>query len=115
MELRLSTAEKFKLSALPMYKGLPEAEDPAYPLVLTSAKSRYYLHSSYRWVEKLRKMNPDPRLEIHPETARSSGSPRATTFTHRDPLREDHPEGLFLRRPGPARSLLRPRLVVPRG
>ncbi len=73
VELRLSTAEKFKLSALPTYKGLPEAEDPAYPLVLTSAKSRYYLHSSYRWVEKLRKMNPDPRLEIHPETAGKFG------------------------------------------
>ena len=69
VELRLSTAEKFKLSPLPVYKGLPEAEDPAYPLVLTSAKSRYFLHSSYRWIEKLRKLNPDPRLEIHPETA----------------------------------------------
>jgi anaerobic selenocysteine-containing dehydrogenase len=69
VELRLSTAEKFKLSPLPVYKGLPEAEDAAYPLVLTSAKSRYFLHSSYRWIEKLRKLNPDPRLEIHPETA----------------------------------------------
>jgi len=73
VELRLSTAEKFKLSPLPVYKGLPEAEDPAYPLVLTSAKSRYYLHSSYRWIEKLRKLNPDPRLEIHPETAGKFG------------------------------------------
>ncbi|HOT49185.1 MAG TPA: molybdopterin dinucleotide binding domain-containing protein, partial [Syntrophales bacterium] len=73
VELRLSTAEKFKVSPLPVYKGLPEAEDPAYPLVLTSAKSRYYLHSSYRWVEKLRKLNPDPRLEIHPETAGKYG------------------------------------------
>jgi len=73
VELRLSTAEKFKLSPLPTYRGLPEAEDPAYPLVLTSAKSRYYLHSSYRWIEKLRKLNPDPRLEIHPETAGKFG------------------------------------------
>ena len=73
MELALSTAEKFKLAALPQYKGLPETEDPDYPLLLTSAKSRYFLHSSYRWLEKLRKMRPHPRLEIHPETAKKFG------------------------------------------
>jgi anaerobic selenocysteine-containing dehydrogenase len=73
VELRLSTAEKFRLSPLPDYRGLPEKEDPAYPLVLTSAKSRYYLHSSYRSLEKLRKMNPRPRLEIHPATAAGLG------------------------------------------
>ena len=70
VELMLSTAEKFKLSPLPEYKGLPEDDDPEYPLILTSAKSRYYLHSSYRWLEKLRKLRPHPQVEIHPETAR---------------------------------------------
>ncbi len=54
VELRLSTAEKFKLKPLPEYTGLPEKEDPEYPLILISAKSRYFLLSSYRWVEKLR-------------------------------------------------------------
>lgn len=73
VELALSTAEKFKLAALPQYTGLPEVDDPDYPLLLTSAKSRYFLHSSYRWLEKLRKLRPHPRLEIHPETAHKSG------------------------------------------
>ncbi|MBN2255922.1 MAG: hypothetical protein JW736_09450, partial [Deltaproteobacteria bacterium] len=34
-----------------------------------SSKSRYYLHSSYRWLDKLRKLRPHPKAEIHPETA----------------------------------------------
>ncbi|KKK55975.1 hypothetical protein LCGC14_3069180, partial [marine sediment metagenome] len=44
-----------------------------YPLVLTSSKSRYYLHSSYRWIERLRKHRPHPKTEIHPETAATYG------------------------------------------
>jgi anaerobic selenocysteine-containing dehydrogenase len=70
VELMLSTAEKFKLSPLPEYHGLPDEEDQEYPLILTSAKSRYYLHSSYRWLEKLRRLRPHPQVEIHPATAR---------------------------------------------
>ncbi|HUH65959.1 MAG TPA: molybdopterin-dependent oxidoreductase [Syntrophales bacterium] len=73
VELVLSTAEKFKLSALPQYRGLPEEEDPDYPLLLTGAKSRFYLHSAYRWLEKLRRLMPRPRLEIHPATAEKFG------------------------------------------
>jgi anaerobic selenocysteine-containing dehydrogenase len=68
-ELYLSQAEKFGLSPLPQFTGFPEEEDPDYPLVLTSCKSRFYLHSSYRWLESLRKHRPDPKTEIHPETA----------------------------------------------
>jgi anaerobic selenocysteine-containing dehydrogenase len=73
VELRLSTAEKFQLPPLPRFEGLPEEEDPAFPLVLTSCKSRYYLHSSYRWVERLRKYRPHPKAEIHPDTAARHG------------------------------------------
>ena len=51
VELKLSTAEKFKLKPLPEFTGLPEQDAPEYPLILISAKSRYYLLSSYRWVE----------------------------------------------------------------
>ena len=54
---------------LPEFEGYPESEDRAYPLVLTSAKSRHHLHSSYRWLEKLRKHRPHPRTLIHPKTA----------------------------------------------
>ncbi len=73
VELALSTAERFKLAPLPQYTDLPEANDPEYPLLLTSAKSRYWLHSSYRWLEKLRRIRPHPRLELHPETAKKYG------------------------------------------
>lgn len=73
VELKLSTAEKFNLKPLPEFTTLPEEDDPAYPLILISAKSRYYLLSSYRWVEKLRRKRPHPLVEIHPETAASHG------------------------------------------
>lgn len=73
VELKLSTADKFKLAPLPDFTGLPEDENPEYPLILISAKSRYYLLSSYRWVERLREKRPHPLVEIHPETAMSHG------------------------------------------
>ncbi|GKT09710.1 molybdopterin-dependent oxidoreductase [Desulforhabdus sp. TSK] len=73
VELKLTTADKFKLKPLPEFAGLPEEEDPEFPLILISAKSRYYLLSSYRWVEKLRQKRPSPLIEIHPETAASHG------------------------------------------
>jgi anaerobic selenocysteine-containing dehydrogenase len=73
VELKLSTAEKFKLPSMPSFPGLPEEDDPDYPLVLTSSKSRYYLHSSYRWIKSLREKRPYPKLEIHPETASKYG------------------------------------------
>ena len=69
VELKLSTAEKFKLPPLPEFDSLPEEDSPEYPLVLTSSKSRYFLHSSYRWIKRLREKRPDPKAEIHPETA----------------------------------------------
>jgi anaerobic selenocysteine-containing dehydrogenase len=73
VELALSTAESFKLAPLPQYRDLPEANDHEYPLLLTSAKSRYWLHSSYRWLEKLRRIRPHPRIELHPVTAKKYG------------------------------------------
>jgi anaerobic selenocysteine-containing dehydrogenase len=73
VELKLSTAEKFKLKPLPEFTTLPEEDDPDYPLILISAKSRYYLLSSYRWVARLREKRPHPLVEIHPETAAAHG------------------------------------------
>jgi anaerobic selenocysteine-containing dehydrogenase len=73
VELFLSQAEKFGLPPMPSFSGLPEEEDDYYPLVLTSAKSPYYLHSSYRWVERLRRKSPHPTVDMHPQTATSCG------------------------------------------
>jgi anaerobic selenocysteine-containing dehydrogenase len=73
VELRLSQAEKFNVPPLPQFQGLPEEDDPDYPLVLTGSKSQYYLHSSYRWIRRLREKRPNPKVEIHPETALQYG------------------------------------------
>jgi len=73
VELMLSRAEKLGVPPLPRFSGLPEEPDHRYPLVLTSCKSRFYLHSSYRWLESLRKHRPHPRTEIHPDTAAANG------------------------------------------
>ncbi len=73
VELCLSKASELNLSELPSFTNLPEDDDPDYPLVLTSRKSRFYLHSSYRWIEKLRSHTPLPTTDIHPETAARYG------------------------------------------
>lgn len=73
VELLLSKADKFGLPPLPRFNRSPEEDDPDFPLILTSCKDRHYLHSSYRWVEKLRKHSPKPFSEIHPETASEYG------------------------------------------
>ena len=69
VELVLSRAEKMKLSPLPNFSDLPDKEHEDFPLVLTSAKSRYYLHSSYRWLKPLREKRKHPTAQIHSETA----------------------------------------------
>ncbi len=69
VELLLSQSDRFGLSPLPQFSGLPENADIDFPLLLTSCKSRYYLHSSYRWIDRLRRHRPHPKTEIHPETA----------------------------------------------
>jgi anaerobic selenocysteine-containing dehydrogenase len=73
VELVLSQAQKLKLSALPAFSRLPDTDDKDFPLVLTSAKSRFYLHSSYRWLAPLREKRKHPRAQIHPETAEKFG------------------------------------------
>jgi anaerobic selenocysteine-containing dehydrogenase len=67
VELSLSIAGKFHLRSLPEFT--PSADDREYPLVLTSAKDPFFMHSSYRWVAALRKKSPEPVVEIHPDTA----------------------------------------------
>jgi anaerobic selenocysteine-containing dehydrogenase len=45
-----------------------------YPLVYTTgARSRAYVHSEYRNIRKLRRLCPEPLVEIHPETAKNLG------------------------------------------
>ena len=63
------------------YEPLPDYVEPAigkngdtdvsdaFPLVLTCAKSTHYLHSQNRNLPSLRRHEPDPLVEINPETA----------------------------------------------
>ena len=69
VELSLSQSKKLMVSALPKFDKSPEPDNPDYPLVLTSAKSRFFLHSSYRWLQKLREKQPKAQTLIHPKTA----------------------------------------------
>jgi anaerobic selenocysteine-containing dehydrogenase len=73
VELALSQAEKLKISALPEFSGFPDKDHKDFPLVLTSAKSRFYLHSSYRWLKPLREKRKHPTAQIHSETAKKLG------------------------------------------
>lgn len=47
--------------------------DARYPLVLTTAKSGWFIHSSYRHVASLRRKSPDPAVEIGPGLAARKG------------------------------------------
>jgi anaerobic selenocysteine-containing dehydrogenase len=44
-----------------------------FPLVLTCAKALRFCESQHRNVASLRRANPDPQVEIHPETAGARG------------------------------------------
>ena len=72
VELTLSRAEEMMVAPVPQFLGILEETDE-YPLVLTSAKNPNYLHSSYRWVAKLRERSVEPIVVIHPETAAGRG------------------------------------------
>lgn len=45
----------------------------SFPLVLTSAKSIHYCHSQHRGLPALRRREPDPMIEIHPDAAGARG------------------------------------------
>ena len=44
-----------------------------FPLTLTSAKPHLYCHGQHRNLPKLRKLLPDPLVEVHPDTATARG------------------------------------------
>lgn len=62
--------------------ALPEYVEPAdtpagrageYPLVLTTAKSGWFVHTSHRYVASLRRKSPEPQATISAELARLRG------------------------------------------
>ena len=79
-EISSSVMEAMGLSSMPLFREPPlsPVSTPKlakeFPLLLISGtKIRNFFHSEYRQVESLRKGNPDPLVEIHPDTASSLG------------------------------------------
>jgi anaerobic selenocysteine-containing dehydrogenase len=77
-ELHSSVLENMGLSPLPVYREPPISPISTpdiykdYPLILTTgAKTKTFFHSEGRQIKPLRKANPDPLVEIHPDTAAS--------------------------------------------
>ncbi len=69
VELKLSSAEKLGVDPLPVADKSFFETDPDFPYILTCRKDRNFLHSSYRWLEGLRKHSPKPYVIIHPQVA----------------------------------------------
>ncbi len=61
--------------ALPCYVAAASAagQSQALPLLLSTAKSGWFVHSSHRHVASLRRKQPDPGLEISPQDAVARG------------------------------------------
>ncbi|MEW6664552.1 MAG: molybdopterin-dependent oxidoreductase [Thermodesulfobacteriota bacterium] len=78
IELYSKTLEALGYDPLPQYHEPPESPvsrpDLAgeYPLILiTGGRHQPFYHSEHRQMETLRKMHPDPIVQIHPETAKA--------------------------------------------
>ncbi|MCC8951918.1 molybdopterin-dependent oxidoreductase [Bradyrhizobium sp. Pear77] len=57
----------------PVGSPLTTAADERFPLVLSTAKSGWFVHSSWRHVASLRRKSPDPAVEISPQLAERRG------------------------------------------
>jgi anaerobic selenocysteine-containing dehydrogenase len=71
VEVYQTTFRRHGVDPFPRYVEAPAdlATSPAFPLLLTTRRAAAYFHSEFRQVARLRRLCPDPRLEIHPETA----------------------------------------------
>ena len=58
---------------LPDYVVPAMPYDPRFPLTLTTAKWPQYCHSQQRSQPYLRRLMPDPLVELHPDTAKARG------------------------------------------
>jgi len=54
---------------LPVFTPVQDLSEE-YPLILTSNKSSFFRHSDNRQLKKLRNAHPEPRVKIHPDTAK---------------------------------------------
>ena len=80
IELYSTALEKFGYDPLPYYEEPPESPlstpqlAKEFPYVLTTgARIPVFYHSEYRQLPKLRRGGREPRVEIHPDTAKAHG------------------------------------------
>ncbi len=80
VEIACATLADHGLEPLPVYQEPPESPlsrpdlAASYPLVMTSgARVMAYTHSQYRNVPRLRKLMPEPLVDIHPADAHPRG------------------------------------------
>jgi anaerobic selenocysteine-containing dehydrogenase len=80
IELYCDHFAQLGLSPLPHYQEPPESPYSTpelcqeYPLILTNGGRRpNYLHTQFRQLSWLRRLAPEPEIDIHPETATSLG------------------------------------------
>ena len=80
VEIYSETLKQLGHDPLPVYIEPPESPISTpelaaeYPLILISGPRKFpFIHSQLRNVPRLRKMAPDPYIEIHPETAAAFG------------------------------------------
>jgi len=80
VQFHIDVFEMFGEDPLPYYKEPPYSPvstpelSKEYPLILTTgARTWSYFHSEQRQIPRLREINPDPLVEIHPETAAKLG------------------------------------------
>lgn len=74
VEIYSSRFAEWGYDPLPTFREpAPHPLDSKYPLILTSAKDAHYFHSAYRHISSLRRLSPEPRVFLHPQTAQESG------------------------------------------
>jgi anaerobic selenocysteine-containing dehydrogenase len=80
VELYSSAYEGWGLDPLPAYDEPPQspARTPElyakYPLIMiTGARSSLFFHAEHRMIPWLREKNPEPLVQVHPETAKAYG------------------------------------------
>jgi anaerobic selenocysteine-containing dehydrogenase len=80
IELYSTALEKLGYDPLPYYEEPPESPlstpqlAKQFPYVLTTgARIPVFYHSEYRQLPKLRRGDKEPRVEIHPDTAKAHG------------------------------------------
>ncbi len=80
VEIYSEELEKYGYDPLPVYKDPAESPESTpekaaeYPFVLsTGARNLGYLHSRYRNMPSLRRLNPEPLVEVHKDKAKDMG------------------------------------------